>query len=323
MTFMCNKLTQISIVCFLLVGYRSIAKSTFRKLWSAVCPYIICCKPMSDVCWICQRNNSLLYKSANVSDAEKSQRCKAQQDHLDRVAMERGLYRQQSKSAKVAAEQHGIRGLGKNIACSRNIEMHYSFDFAQQVHYPSDPFQPGPVYFLTGRKLGIFGVHCEGVTKQVNYLLDEAVSISKGSIAVVSFLHHFFTSYGLGETKVHLHCDNCSGQNKNRMMLWYILWRCMHGLHTSAELHFMVVGHTKFAPDWCFGLLKQKYRRTPVSSLNEMVGVVSESTPSGINIPQLVGDEAGNVFIDQYDWQEFLGPYFKPLIGIKSLQHFR
>ena len=26
---------------------------------------------------------------------------------------------------------------------------HYSFDFAQQVHYPSDPWQPGPMYFRT------------------------------------------------------------------------------------------------------------------------------------------------------------------------------
>ena len=26
-----------------------------------------------------------------------------------------------------------------------------------QVHYPSDPMQPGPVYFLTPQKCAIFG----------------------------------------------------------------------------------------------------------------------------------------------------------------------
>ena len=62
--------------------------------------------------------------------------------------------------------------------------MHYSFDMAQQVyvnnvllyiislynqvHYPSDPFQPGPIYFLTPRKCGIFGVCCEAVPRQVS-----------------------------------------------------------------------------------------------------------------------------------------------------------
>ena len=201
--------------------------------------------------------------------------------------------------------------------------MHYSFDFAQQVHYPSDPMQPGPVFFLTPRKLGIFGVHCEGVTQQVNYLVDESVVISKGSSAVISFIHHFLGQYGLGESHVHLHCDNCSGQNKNRFMMWYLLWRCMCGLHKSFQLHFMVVGHTKFAPDWCFGLFKQKYRRTLVSGLDDIVKVVADSTPSGVNIPQLVGDEQGSVFVPQFDWGDFLQAFFKPLAGIKSFQHFR
>ncbi len=135
----------------------------------------------------------------------------------------------------------------------------------------------------------------------MNYLVDENVLISKGSNAVISYLHHFFETYGLGETTVHLHCDNCSGQNKNRFVLWYMLWRCMSGLHQSIQMHFMVVGHTKFAPDWCFGLFKQRYRRTPVSCLGDVVKVVSESTQIGVNIPQLVGDEAGNIFVQQFD----------------------
>ncbi|XP_047246940.1 uncharacterized protein LOC124883730 isoform X2 [Girardinichthys multiradiatus] len=47
------------------------------------------------------------------------------------------------------------------------IRMHYSFDFAQQMHFPSNPLQPGPMYFLTPRKCGLFGVSCEGLQKQV------------------------------------------------------------------------------------------------------------------------------------------------------------
>ena len=39
----------------------------------------------------------------------------------------------------------------------------------------------------------------------------------------------------------------------------------MHGLHRNINLNSMVVGHTKFAPDWCFGLLKQKYSPEDVS----------------------------------------------------------
>ena len=96
---------------------------------------------------------------------------------------------------------------------------HYSFDFAQQVHYPTDPPQPGPVYFLTPRKCAIFGVCCEAVPRQINYLIDEAVDVGKGANTVVSMLHHFFSHHGLGEKDVHLHTDNSVGQNKNNTMI--------------------------------------------------------------------------------------------------------
>ena len=38
--------------------------------------------------------------------------------------------------------------------------VHYSFDFAQQVYYPHNPLQPGPIYFNTPRKCAVFGVNC-------------------------------------------------------------------------------------------------------------------------------------------------------------------
>ena len=143
--------------------------------------------------------------------------------------------------------------------------MHYSFDYAQQIHYPSDPMQPGPMHFSVPRKSVLFDVCCEAILQQVNYLIDEAVVTGKGSNAVISYVHHFFDNWSLGVKSVHINCDNCSGQNK------------MNGLHHNVELHFLLAGHTKFAPDWCFGLIKQKYRRTLTSSLDDFAKVVKDS----------------------------------------------
>ena len=39
---------------------------------------------------------------------------------------------------------------------------------SKQVHYPANPLQPGPVYFLTPRKCAIFGVCCEAIPRQVH-----------------------------------------------------------------------------------------------------------------------------------------------------------
>ena len=88
-----------------------------------------------------------------------------------------------------------------------------------KVHYPSNPQQPGPIYFLTPRKCAIFGICCEAVPRQVNYLIDEASDTGKGGNTVVSMLHHFFNTHGFGETELHLHADNCVGQNKNNTVM--------------------------------------------------------------------------------------------------------
>lgn len=61
---------------------------------------------------------------------------------------------------------------------------------------------------------------CEAIPRQVNYLIDEASG--KGVNTTISYVHHYFENHGLGETCVHLHADNCSGQNKNNYFIWYL-----------------------------------------------------------------------------------------------------
>ena len=235
---------------------------------------------------------------------------------------------------------------------SRDIQLHYSWYSAQQqghtaalqlVQRPTagtysctsaltSPSRstsqatlrsPGPMYLLTPRKCAIFGVCCEGIPKQVKFLVDEAVNVSKGSIGAICYLHFFFLNYRLGEKRVQLHCDNCSLQNKNNFVLWHFAWRVMKGLHSEVTINFMPAGLTKFSPDWCFGLLKRAFRRSEVSCLDDLCEVVEESTArSKINIPQLVGKDDGYVTVNTYDWQGFLSTAFKMIPGILQFSHF-
>ena len=323
--FSSSTILTINYAIIVISGHRVIGGSTFRKLWKELCPYIVVARPMTDLCWRCQRNNTHIFRSANLTLDEKTELVQKHQKHLDLVNEERELYKKMTAEAKETVQQKGLQRLQRTPANTGDFSLHYSFDFAQQVHIPSMSAQPGPIYFLTPRKCGIFGICCEGFPQQVNYLIDEAVNSSKGSNAVISYLHHFFENYGQGEKVLHLHCDNCSGQNKNRYVLWYFAWRIEKGLHTEITLNFMPPGHTKFAPDWCFGLLKRCFRRTDdVSCLEDFTKVVSESTPvSKVNIPQLVGREDGTVVVPTYNWQEFFIPAYRPLHGIKAIGHFR
>ena len=136
-------------------------------------------------------------------------------------------------------------------------------------------------------------------------------------------LHHFFANHGLGETEAGLHADNCAGQNKNKYMIQYLSWRTQTGLHKKVTYSFLPVGHTKFAPDWCFGLAKQTFRRTKVDTLDDIANCVSRS--SFVNVPQLVGTLDGTCLVPMYDWVGFFDKHMNKnaLKGIKNMHHFR
>ena len=156
---------------------------------------------------------------------------------------------------------------------------------------------------------------------QVNYLIDEACNTGKGANNIISMLHHFLHTHNLGEANLHIHADNCSGQNKNRFVPQYLAWRVLVGLNKNITLTFLIVVHTKVSPDWCFGLFKQAYRRTKIGCLDDIVKVVESSAV--INHAQLVGTQDGQVIVPTYDWAEFFKTKCKisAFKGIKAMHH--
>ncbi len=167
----------------------------------------------------------------------------------------------------------------------------------------------------------LFGVNCEALPRQINFLTDKAGDCGKGANAVVSRIHYFFENHGLGEKEVLLHADNCTSQNKNNCMIQYLAWRTLANRHTNITLSFLVVGHTKFSPDWCFGLFKRQFRRTKVGSLQSIAETVNFSAQC--NFAQLVSTEDDTTVIPTYDWTSSLVPRMKKITGIKKFHHFR
>ena len=306
----------------------TVAYSTFCKLWMTLLPSVVIMKPMSDLCWQCHQNSAAILRSANRPEEEKTLVIREAQEHLRVVHLERSHYKTTCDECQASVKVHFTTN-GQftppspfsAVAPVSSIKVHYSFDYAQQVHYPSDPLQPGPIYFLTPRKCTIFGVNCEAMPRQINFLTDEAGDCGKGANAVISRLHYFFDHHSLGEKEVYLTADNCTGQNKNNAMLHYLLWRTLTERHTDVTLSFLVVGHTKFSPDWCFGLFKRLYKRTKVGSLKAIADVTNKSAEC--NFVQLVSREDGSTIVPTYDWTTFFVPHFKKLPGIKKIHHFR
>ena len=122
----------------------------------------------------------------------------------------------------------------------------------------------------------------------MNFLIDETVLRQKGANGTISYVHYFFERHRLGETTAQIHADNCGVQNKNNAFMWYYLWKVMTGLHERIKYNFLLVRHTKFAPDWCFGLVKQKTRKTFISSLFDIARAVEDS--ASVNTAEFVFD---------------------------------
>lgn len=68
--------------------------------------------------------------------------------------------------------------------CSYPGTIHYSFDYAQQVHYPHYAQQVGPLFFKTPRRCQCFGVCSEGSGKSNHLVLYISVLVAYQTIMV-------------------------------------------------------------------------------------------------------------------------------------------
>ena len=239
--------------------------------------------------------------NANIEEAEKEWGRKRQKEH------EQILGHLESSALMSPFTSHA----------HLDMQMQYSFDYCQHVSLPYSSQQRGTLFFRTPRKVQVFGVCCEPLSRQVFFLIDEAEQAGKGAVVMVSLVHAFHL-HGLEERRVTLQADNCVGQNKNTTMMWYLAWRVITGQHDKIQLNFMLPGHTKFRPNSYFGLFKKYYRRQDhVSDMDDLADCVRQCGQDVTCVPQLYQDW------HYYDWNAFLGQWFSPLAGLGRCYTFR
>ena len=73
----------------------------------------------------------------------------------------------------------------------------------------------GKIYYLSPRKVHLFGIQDEAVREQINYVLDENEIIGKGPNGTLSLVFDGIKKLNEGEKYLMVTCDNAGGQNKN------------------------------------------------------------------------------------------------------------
>lgn len=295
---------------------RAMSYSLFCETWKTFLPGICIQKPRTDLCVVCKNNTISLQKLRTMDDNKRIDIHQRSMQHLNFVSGQRGHYQETISKSRATLPEKCL--LGEKVASNIDVVQHYSFDFAQQIFIPNSSQQVGPLYFLVPYKLALFGVMCEPVGKMVIYVIPEAVLVSKGSNMVISLLHHFLSKYSSGETQMFLNADNCVGQNKNSTVMQYMMWRVATAANKHVEVAFMVAGHTKFGPDFGFGVFKRLYRRADVNTVTDVCRLIESSK---LLLAEPVGSESGDVLIPCYDWQSKFASMNK-IVGIKKFHHF-
>ena len=312
-----------------------ISYEIFRRFMDDSYPYVSFQAARTDLCDLCdQLREKLIHERKEDSLKEASEMLRV---HLDRAAVDRHEYRRQLSAARASWDSLSKQTRTSILSSLSNhpkynviepncqdIDCHYSFDFAQQIHYPYSPQQRGKEYFKSARKCMLFGVTCESISRSVLFFLDEEEFVGKGANTVISFVDTFFKYHGLGEKRVWLHADNCVGQNKNNILMWYLAWRVMNGLHNEITISFMLPGHTKFSPDSAFGLYKLCYRKNKVDSLYEAIDCCKKAVDKSEIIPHIYGKHLGleETMIDFRDWSSLFKKHFKEIPNITEISTF-
>lgn len=292
-----------------------VAFSTFKEVWLEQMPHIRIMSPKSDVCEKCELLTEAYTKIPPGHPDDRRQVLQELDQHVAYAKEEHDDYKRRvNESRKELTDNNYNPDFPYR-------KMAYTFDFAQTVSLPHRARQPGPIYFLSLRKVHLFGFSVDAYRQQFNYLFDEADCIgldgkeSHAPNTVISLMHDALEKQVAchNDEVAHFNADNCASQNKNNAMLWYLAWRVMHTRHRELTLNFQVVGHTKCQIDGGFGHIKTEYHRRDVQKMEDLVDCVNAHA---YNKPVTEGWA-------WYRWNDHFRQFFREFRGVTRYNHFR
>ena len=171
-------------------------------------------------------------------------------------------------------------------------------NFCQNLGLPFlEKDQPGETYYFSPLTVNCFGVINTAVEKhELTAFLYHEGEGKKGGNVVASLLYKFLKEKGwLDQEKgarkqLTLVMDNCSGQNKNRMVLHFAVLLVELDFYIRVEVFFLVTGHTKNCNDRLFNLLKQVYRKQNMYTMDQLATALDTNryvTPIHVKMDEL------------------------------------
>jgi hypothetical protein len=285
---------------------RPVAYNTFYKLWQQLTPYIKFQTSGTDLCDTCEAFKRDI--KFTDDDDEKENLKFEYKNHQMNAERERSHYTNIIEKSK-----------------NDSAITHICYDWAQSVAAPFSSQQVGSIYFKSPFIIHLFGI-CktdDGKNIQSNYTIGENElpegTSKKGANTTLNMVFDFLQKIGhFGKKNLYVTCDNCPGQNKNNLSLWFWSWLAMLGWYENIYINFMIPGHTKFICDAEFGSIKKAYKDSRINTVDDVEMVINKSSihNKSIRYDNGIG----------WKWKDFnsmLKDHFRTLPNIKKQHHFR
>lgn len=224
-------------------------------------------KPRSDTCQTCDRLEKLI-------SAEKNEDVKKD------LVTEKEVHEKKAKYFYTKMKEDTAE-----ISENKDEMELLAFDFQQNMPLPH--VTSGDVFFKRQLWEYNFCIFAASSRKSYFFMYDETIA-KKGANDVVSFLHYFLENF-LAPTvrKIYLYSDNCSSQNKNKVLAQYLYTLLANTNRFSEIIHrFPEPGHSFLPCDRSFGLIeKEKRKRERIYLPEEWVQLVKNTCRKFIVVP--------------------------------------
>ena len=97
----------------------------------------------------------------------------------------------------------------------------------------------------------------------------------RGGNEVASCVFKVMSSGFTNKKKIVLWCDNCVGQNKNRMMMMALMLLVSEGIFERVEIKFLVSGHSYMPSDRDFGIIEKRKKNVKCMVPDELENMVA------------------------------------------------
>ena len=154
-----------------------------------------------------------------------------------------------------------------------------TIDMGQNLNVPNfEGEQPGDTYYMSPLTVLLFGVVQnateDGGPDTMNAYTWQEFEGDRGQNNITSCLLQDLKNRGLlsrpNYGNLTYVADNCGGQNKNKVVVRFLMWLVESGFFPEVKIVFLVKGHTKNAADRLFNLLKLSYHRKNIYTYDDL-----------------------------------------------------